>query len=787
MIRHYFKTTLRNLWRTRGYSFLNIFGLAVGIAAASLIFLWIADEASYDKKFPNKENIYITKSKQPSGEGLGVFDAVPGLLGPAMKTEIPGIKYAARADWGRSYLFTNGEKAIYQNGQIVDPEFMDIFSLKFVEGDRAGALTGPDQLVLTQSAAHRIFGSETALGKTVRVNSDKTYIVSGVVKDLPKNSTIQFDWLSPFKEFEQDNAWVRDWGNAVVMTYVRLEPSANLTDVNKRLHDIVKRKSGNAEAGIRNFLYPMERWRLYNSFDKNGNEQDGQMKYIRLCSIIAWVILLIACINFMNLATARSEKRAKEVGMRKVAGAKKSSLIGQFLGESLVLAAISALLAIGFIYGVMGVFNSLIEKELEVNLFHPSHLVFLVGIVLVCGLLSGLYPAFYLSAFNPITTLKGAKQKAGATGFIRRGLVVLQYAASITLIICTAIVFQQIQHAKGRDLGFELSQVLTVFVRGDANKHIDLIKEQLMATGNVESIGLSSGNMLNFGVRTGMDWAGKDPNKQIDIFYSWADEGVIPAMGMELTDGRNFRPHLQGDSSSFVINETFAKLISADGKAAGRQVYWSGETFTIVGVVKDFVYNNVYSPTEPMFFRPFDQFGGVLNIKTKAGANLAKTVSQIEQVIKANSPGFPFEYQFLDDAFNEKFKSEILIQKLASVFAMLSIVISCLGLFGLAAFTAERRTKELGIRKVLGASISSLVSLLNREFVILVLVSCIVAFPVAWWVMNDWLGNYAYRTELHWWVFALAGLGALAIALFTVSSQAIKTALVNPTKSLRDE
>jgi len=787
MIKHYFKTTLRNLWRTRGYSFLNIFGLAVGITAASLIFLWIADEASYDDNFPNKENIYITKTKLPSAAGTTILDAVPGLLGPAMKGDIPGIKHAARADWGRSYLFTNGEKAIYQNGQIVDPEFMDILSLKFVEGDRAGALTGPDQLVLSQSAARRIFGGETALGKTVRVNNDQTYIISGVVKDLPKNSTIQFDWLTPFKTFEQDNAWVRDWSNAVIMTYVQLEPSAKLADVNKRLHDFIKRKSGNGEATIRNFLYPMERWRLYNSFDKNGNEQDGRMKYIRLSSIIAWVILLIACINFMNLATARSEKRAKEVGMRKVAGAKKSSLIGQFLGESLLLAAISALLAIGLIYGTISIFNSIIEKELVVNLLNPAHFVFLVGIVLVCGLLSGLYPAFYLSAFNPIATLKGAKQKPGAAGFIRRGLVVIQYAASITLIICTAIIFQQIQYAKGRDLGFELSQVLTVSMRGDANKHIDLIKEQLMATGNVESAGISSGNVLNLGVRTGMDWAGKDPNKQVDIFYTWADDGVIPAMSMELMDGRNFRSHLQGDSSSLLINEAFARLIRADGKVAGQNVYWDGDPYTVVGVVKDFVYNNVYSPTAPMFFRPFDQSGGVLNIKTKAGASLAKTVSQIEQIIKANSPGFPFEYQFLDDAFNEKFKSELLIQKLAGVFAVLSIVISCLGLFGLAAFTAERRTKELGIRKVLGASISSLVTLLNREFVILVLVSCIIAFPIAWWMMSDWLGNYEYHTELYWWVFALAGLGALAIALFTVSSQAIKTALVNPTKSLRDE
>jgi predicted permease len=787
MIKHYFKTALRNLWRTRGFSFLNIFGLAVGIATASLIFLWIEDEAGYDKDFPNNENIYITKSEQPADEGLRVFDAVSGLLSPAMKAEIPGIKYAARADWGRSYLFTKDEQAVYQNGQIVDPEFMDVFSLQFVEGNRANALARPDQLVITQSAANRIFGQGSALGKTVRVNNDKSYVVSGVVKDLPTNSSIQFDWLISFEEFEKENAWVRDWGNSVVMTYVRLEPSASLANVNKRLHDLVKRQSGNEQANISNFLYPMERWRLYNNFDKNGVEQDGRMKYIRLFSIIAWVILLIACINFMNLTTARSEKRAKEVGMRKVAGAKRSSLIGQFLGESFILAAVSALLAIVFTYSSIGVFNDLVGKELVVDLFKPSHQIFLISIVLICGLLSGIYPAFYLSSFNPIATLKGAKQNGGAAGFIRRGLVVLQYAASVTLIICTVVVFQQIQHAKGRDLGFDLSQVITVPLRGDAVKHLDLIKEQLVATGNVESVGAGSGNILNFGVRTGMDWAGKDPNKQSDIFYSWADDGLIPAMGLELIDGRNFHRHMLGDSSGFIINEAFAKLISMDGKVAGRQVFWDGEPFTIVGVVKDFVYNDVYSPTAPVFFRPYAGNGGTLSIKIKAGADLAKTVTQIEQLMKANNREFPFEYQFLDEAFNEKFKSEMLIQKLGSIFAVLSIIISCLGLFGLAAFTAERRTKELGIRKVLGASISSLITLLNREFVVLVLISCLAAFPIAWWVMNDWLGNFEYRTELHWWVFALAGLGALIIALFTVSSQAIKTALVNPTKSLRED
>jgi len=780
MAHHYIKTTLRNLWRTRGYSALNIFGLAVGIAAASLIFLWIEDEVGYDSHFPDKEDIYIIKSAQGT-------DAVSGLLGPVVKADIPGIRHAARANWSNSYLFTVGDNGIYQNGHIVDPEFMDIFSLAFVEGSMATAMDNPNDLVISQSAAGRLFGDSSALGKSVRVNGKEDYIISGVVKDLPTNSTVQFDWLVPFETFEKENGWVRDWRNAVIMTYVQLEPSANLANVNHMLNEVVIRESGSEPDKVHNFLYPMERWRLYNNFDADGNEQEGRMKYVRLFGLIAWVVLLIACINFMNLATARSEKRAKEVSMRKVVGASKTSLISRFLGESIILAAIAGLLSVGLVYLGIGAFNTLVEKELVVDLLKPEHHYFLVGIVLICGILSGVYPAFYLSAFNPIATLKGAKQKAGAAGFIRRGLVILQYTASITLIICTTVIFQQIQHVKGRDLGFELSRVVTVPLRGEMTKHYDAIKQQLMATGNVERTGLSSGSVLHIGVRTSMDWAGKDPNEQATLSYQWADDGFIPTMGMELVDGRNFRPAMLGDSSSIIINEAFAKLISPDGKAAGKTVYWDGDPYIVAGVVKDFIYNDVYAPSAPVFFRPFNLSGGILNIKTRAGADLPKIIAQIEEVMKVHNPGYPFEYGFLDDQFNDIFKSEMLIQKLAGVFALLSIVVSCLGLFGLAAFTVERRIKEMGIRKVLGASVASLVGLLNREFVMLVLVSCTLAFPVTWWAMSDWLGNYQYRIDLHWWVFGLAGLGALLIAIFTVSSQAIRAAMANPVDSLRDE
>lgn len=789
MLKNYLKTTFRSLWKTRGYSFLNIFGLAVGITAASLIFLWVEDEMSYDNHFPHKENIYITKSKQTFDGVSHVFESLPAPFAPAAKAEVPGIRYAARVNWPSRLLFAkDDDDNIYQTGFYVDPDFVDIFSLEFVAGQKAIALSNINDIVITQSTAERLFGKESALGKSIRINNEEDYTVSGVVKDLPHNSSYTFDWLISFKNYERGKDWMQYWGNNSFMTFMQLEPTANLVDVNKQLYDFAKIKSGNENLVSRNFLYPMERWRLYNSFDQDGNEQEGRIKYVRLFSIIAWVVLIIACINFMNLATARSEKRAKEVGMRKVVGATKTALIRQFLGESVILAALSAVFAIGLTYLSIGAFNNLVEKELAVAVFKPQHLAFLAGIVFICGLISGSYPAFYLSSFNPITTLKGAKQKAGVAGFIRRGLVVLQYAASITLIVCTVIIFQQIQHIKERDMGFDRSQVLTTPLRGNMYKHIDVIRDQLIATGSVEHVGLSNMNVLNIGSNTwGVDWDGKDPNSQVLIGLLQTDADFIPAMGMQLVDGRNFRPRMLGDSSSVVINEAFAKLIQPDGMVAGQTLRWGETPYTIVGVVRDFVYNNVYAAAEPVFFYPFTSENGTVNIKTKAGVDLTKTVAQIEQIIKTNNPGYPFEYNFLDDLFDNKFKSESLIQKLAGVFAVLSVIISCLGLFGLASFTAERRTKEMGIRKVLGASVSSLVRLLNREFVLLVLISCAIAFPVAWWIMSGWLDNYQYHTTLHWWVFALAGGGALLIALLTVSSQAIKAALANPVESLRDE
>jgi len=532
----------------------------------------------------------------------------------------------------------------------------------------------------------------------------------------------------------------------------------------------------------------MHRWHLYSSFDRNGHEKDGSVKFVRLFGIIAWVVLLIACINFMNLATARSEKRAKEVGVRKVVGAEKSSLRLQFICEALLMATIAAGVAVFITWLSLKSFNSLVDKELSLDITEPTHLLALLLVVLVCGFLAGSYPAFYLSSFNPITVLKGLKIKVGSAGYIRKGLVVLQFSASIILIICTVIVFQQIQFVKGRDLGFKRDKIISTSLRGPMKDHLPLVKEELKKTGVVESIGFSNMSVLNIGSNTsGISWDGKDADKDILISILQGNEGYIPTLGMELKSGRNFHANLLGDSSSVIINEAFAKLIQSDGDVVGKTLN-AGDNYTIIGVVKDFVYNNMYSSAEPLILYPPEKGSvGVMYIRLGGAFDTQDAIAKVEQVIKSNNPGYPFEYQFLDEQFDKQFKTETMIQHLATVFGILSIIISCLGLFGLASFTAERRTKEIGVRKVLGASVVTLSNLLSKEFIQLVLISCGIAFPLAWLAMGKWLESYSYHTKVHWWVFLLAGIGALLVALITVSSQAVKAAVANPVDSLRNE
>ncbi|MEP6596842.1 MAG: ABC transporter permease [Ginsengibacter sp.] len=788
MLKNYFKTTIRNLWKNKGYTFLNIFGLAIGIACAALIFLWVEDELTFNHYFSNRDNLYNVKDQQTYDGTTFTFDATPGPMAGGIKAEIPGIKNAARCTWGNQLLFSIGDKTIYEQGNYVDAPFLSMFQLQFVRGNAETAFPQLYSLVVSETTANKFFGTTDVIGKALKVNNKQDYIISGVIKDIPKNVSFKFDWLAPFKIYEDDNTWLKEWGNNGVTTYVETDPNANVAAINKKLSGYIQTKNKDAIAKMS--IYPMNRWRLYNNFDTNGKEKEGRLKYVNLFGLIAWIILIIACINFMNLATARSEQRAREVGVRKVLGAGKGKLIGQFIGESLCMSLLSTLLAIVIVFFTLPAFNTLVEKQLSLDIFNPLHFLGLLSITLLCGLIAGSYPAFYLSSFNPVTVLKGLKLRSGASaGLIRKGLVIAQFTTSVILIVSTIIIYQQITFVKNRNLGYNKEGLIYTGLRGNMKQNFGVIKNDLVRTGLIQNVSLSNNQVLQLGSNTGdFDWRGKDPNRQVLITVEGVSPEYISTMGMHLKTGRDFYPDTKADSNSVIINESLAKLTGKKNIVGGIITRNGGkEKYTVIGVINDFVYNSMYSPAAPLILYSDTSNVNYLTVRLKQNADVSKTLAKVESVIKADNPGYPVEINFVDDQFNQLFKTESLIGKLAGVFAVLAILISCLGLFGLSAYTAEKRTKEIGIRKVLGASVSGLTSLLSKDFLRLVIISCVIAFPVAWWMMHNWLRDYEYHITINWSIFLVAGLLACLIALFTVSFQAIKAAISNPAKSLRTE
>ena len=785
MIRNYFKTAFRNLWKNKSYGFLNVFGLAIGITCAGLIFLWVEDEMSYNHHNEKKDQLYKVLENQPYEGKTYTFSATPGLLAKGMKDEIPGIKNACRVTWEQYTLFSVGEKAIFERGCYVDSSIFDIFTLPLVAGNKENVFKQLHSLVISEKMAKKFFGEQKdILGKTLKVDNKEEYTITGVFKDIPQNSSIKFDWLSPFKIYSDRNNWLNYWDNNGIQTFVELEKFTDPATVNMKLYGYLQEKDTSIVA--RPFLFGMNEWRLYNKFEE-GKQAGGRIQYVRMFSIIAWIILLIACINFMNLATARSEKRAREVGVRKVLGAGKKILVAQFIGEAIILAFLSLIIAVGIMALVLPSFNTLVEKSLSIGLDDPSHFLSLILIGLICGLVAGSYPALYLSSFNPIWVFKGLNLKGSGATYIRKGLVVLQFTISIILIISTIIVYSQIQHIKNRDLGYNKDNVIQTGLRGDMKKNFEVIKQQLLSSGYIENAAMSNLNQLYMGSSTGSyDWEGKDPSKKVLVTQDIISPEYIKTMNIQITKGRDFYTDPKQDSLNVIINETFAKIIGKKD-IVGTLLRNDSTNYTIVGVVKDFVFDDMYGKSDPLIFRCWPDYFGYMYVRLKPQANVQRAVDKIKTTIISNNPGYPFDYIFVDDEFDKLFKSEVLIGKLSRIFALLAIVITCLGLFGLAAYTAERRTKEIGVRKVLGASVPGITGLLSKDFLKLVILSSLISFPIAWWLMHNWLQNFAYRVQINWWVFIVAAVLAIVIALFTISFQAIKAALSNPVKSLRTE
>ena len=795
MFRNYFKTMIRSLRRNRSYSILNIFGLATGIACAGLIYLWVENELAWDSTYAKKDRLYFIEENQKFDSYTATFGSTPGPLAPAMQAEIPGIANTCRTSEDlTSYLFSIGDKSMYASGKFAEPSLFSMFSLPFIQGNGTTAFKELHSIVITEKTAKKFFGEEkNIVGKSVRINNHHNYTITGVIKDIPENSSMQFEWVAPFEIFWQESDWLHKWGNNSLSTYVELSSNASLTAVNKQLYDFIQKKDPASTA--RPFLFSMNDWHLRNQFDNGVHTGGGQIEYVRLFSLIAWIILLIACVNFMNLTTARSEKRAKEVGVRKVLGSARRNLIYQFLGEALFMAMVSGAAALFLMSISLPAFNSLTQKNLGLALANPVHLTYLVGIILICGFIAGSYPSLYLSSFNPVTVLKGLKIKTGNAAFIRKGLVVLQFAVSVTLIISTIIIFEQIQHVKNRNLGFNKNNLLQTDVVGDVAKNYEAIKQDLINSGTVQNMALSDHTTLYGGNNTGgLTWDGKTTTAQILISQRYVTPGFFATSGMNLLEGREIKTSdsaIVNKTINIVITETLAKLMGK-GSALGKSLHFEGDNSgmraEVVGVISDYVYGDMYGKPDPvMFFCSKPENTSLMYMRLNPAVNTATALAEIQTVLKKYNPAYPFNYVFVDDQFNSQFLSEMLISKLSRVFAALAILISCLGLFGLAAYTAERRIKEIGVRKVLGASVAGITALLSKDFVKLVAIACAVAFPAAWWIMNHWLQSYQYRIDISWWIFLVAGIAAISIALITISFQSIKAAIANPVKSLRTE
>lgn len=790
MFKNFFKTTARNLWKNKGYSFLNIFGLAIGIVCAALIFLWVEDELLFNHNFAKRDYLYHVMQNEKTDAGINTNGSTPGPLAAALKSDIPGVVNSGRLSWAMDELVELGDKSIKENGMYADPSVLSMYSLPFIYGKPDNALNKPNSVVVSETMSKKFFGNSNPVGKVLKMNIkgaysvDGLYTVTGVFKDLPTNCYYHFQWLSPYTTWEDANTWLKPWNNNLTETIIELAPTANPASINKQLKNYL----GTKVTGSTNqcFLFGMNDWHLRANF-VNGVQDGGSIKYVKLFSTIALIILLIACINFMNLATARSEQRAKEVGVLKVMGAGKKGLIGKFIGESLLMSFIAVALAVAMLYALLPYYNELIGKQLSVNLFDPLHLWCLLGIGTLAGLVAGSYPAFYLSSFNPIKVLKGVKIKSSAgVVFIRKGLVIIQFAASVILIISTIIVYKQVQHIKDRDLGYAKNNLIYMDLQGNMKDHFDEIKNSLIATDYVENVAVSLHDALHiYSVGDGFNWQGKNPNSKLPVHSNVVSSGFISTMQMKVIDGRDFYPG-GADSTNVIINQSMASLMGKEGKV-GSIITSGNFKLTVTGIIEDFIYNDIYGKADPLILLNGSYSATVMAVRFKSNVNLSQAIEKTGKVMKSANPGLPFEYRFADKDFDAVFSSETLIGQLAGIFAALAIFISCLGLFGLAAYTAERRTKEIGIRKVLGASVTSVTKMLSKDFVRLVFISCIIAFPLSYWAMYEWLQGYAYRIHISWWIFLIAGIVAILIALITVSFQAIKAAVANPVESLRSE
>jgi putative ABC transport system permease protein len=794
MLKNYLKIAWRNMLNNKVYSALNIVGLAAGMAVALLIALWVFNEFSYDKFLPNYNKLYqveLNYYEQHDGEHTQPAVSIP--ISDVLRKEYPEVKYVAESDWIGQHDLLVGNKKIYINGAGIGSDFLKMFQYPLIKGDPNTALKDAYSIVLTESIAKALFGNADPMDKTVRIDNKHDVKVTGVMKDVPKNSSLQFSFLLPFSYSEQTEDWMKGarttYYNNSFQMFVQLQDNADYAKLAPKIKNIVynnapKMRQGKPEV----MLHPMKFWHLYSDF-KNGKEAGGFIEYVRMFSIIGILVLLIACINFMNLATARSEKRAREVGVRKAIGSSRRDLILQFLTESVLITFLSFLLCVLFVQLALPFFNTLTGNAIGIPYGNPVFWSVMISYVLATGLLAGSRPAFYLSSFNPVKVLKGTIQVGKTASLPRKVLVVLQFTCSIALIISTVIVYQQIQYAKNRPTGYSSERLMMTDMSGDLGNSYDVLKNDLLRSGVVESVAKASSPVTGVYMHTGIEkWPGQTAGEQgLNVGGVSVSDNYFKTVGMKVIEGHDFSTNWASDTSNIIINEAAVKrmglknpinqLISYDNIHGPAR---------IIGVVKDALMESPFTPVEPTVFN-HGRGGNFIIYRLAANIKTHDAIDKVTKIFNTYNPAYPYIYQFVDDEYNHKFNLELLVGKLAGVFAGLAIFISCLGLFGLAAYVAEQRTKEIGVRKVLGATVAQVWMLLSKDFVILVVISCLIASPVAFYFLSNWLQKYNYRITIGPGVFVLSAVAAIVITLITISFQAIKAALANPVKSLRSE
>lgn len=796
MLRNYFKIAFRNLIKNKGYTFINIAGLAAGMAVALLIGLWLWDEVTYNRYHQNYDRLaQVWQHNMYNGVKQSQMSN-PYLMAEEIRNNFGSdFKYVIQSTWNFSRILTVGEKKFSKQGMYWEPEVIDMLSINLLKGDPATALKDPYSILLSESLAKTFFDQSDPIGQTIRINNENDVKVTGVYEDMPHNSRFNdMTFIMPWKLYLIESTWIKNmddpWGSNFTQTWAQIADQADMDQVSAKIINVKFNKVSEDDRRYKPevFLHPMSKWRLYSEF-KEGKNTGGRIEFVWLFGIIGIFVLLLACINFMNLSTARSEKRAKEVGIRKSVGSMRAQLIYQFFCESVVVALLAFVVAIGLVYLALPAFNQVADKQLTLLWNNPTFWLVGIGFSLFTGIIAGSYPALYLSSFQPVKVLKGTFRVGRQASIPRQVLVVVQFTVSVVLIIGTIIVFRQIEFAKDRPIGYERNGLINVYLStGEIHKHFDAVRQELKSQNAiVEMTESGSPTTQVWNSNGGFNWKGKDPALAVDFPNNGVSHEFGKTIGWKFKEGRDFSREFVSDTLAFVINESAAKFLGFQNPI-GEILTWNDRPYTIIGVIEDMIIESPYEPVRPSLWHiDTDDNVNLAIIKLNPEMSAHESLEKVKNVFNKYDPASPFTNEFVDDEYARKFSDEERVGKLASFFAVLAIFISCLGISGLASFVAEQRTKEIGVRKVMGASVYNLWRLLSKDFVVLVFISLVLSMPLAWWGMNNWLQKYNYRSDMPWWIFAAAGIGALVITLLTVSFQSIKAALANPVNSLRSE